>query len=268
MPVEQMVVVGAGPAGLAAACQLELYGISPLVFEMDEPGGLLLNAWSVINYPGVPGGISGRKLAGLFPVPERLRRQEVTGVSRERAGSYAIVCSDGTCIAECVIVASGTCPVRIELLEVPADRLFYGVKDIPRGAFRSAAVIGGGDAALDHALALSVSMKVSVYTRNGFGGAVPHLLSTAVNTPSISLHPEGGIPGCFEEDIVVVACGRQPRVGFLHPDLLCSPPEDGSFHLCGDCVNGIYRQASIAAGDGVRAAMRTAEFLRKRNSVR
>jgi len=61
-----------------------------------------------------------------------------------------------------------------------------------------------------------------------------------------------------------VACGRRPNVGFVSEDLLCSPPEDHSFHLCGDCANGIFRQVSIAVGDGVRAAMKTAEYLRKR----
>ncbi|HIE03451.1 MAG TPA: FAD-dependent oxidoreductase, partial [Candidatus Latescibacteria bacterium] len=47
----KVVVIGAGPAGVAAAIQLKRYGIKPLVFEKDRIGGLLWNANLVENYP-------------------------------------------------------------------------------------------------------------------------------------------------------------------------------------------------------------------------
>ena len=59
MNKEEVIIVGAGPAGLATALQLERYGIKPLVVEKEHLGGLLHNANLVENYPGFPGGIPG-----------------------------------------------------------------------------------------------------------------------------------------------------------------------------------------------------------------
>ena len=110
-------------------------------------------------------------------------------------------------------------------------------------------------------------MKVNVYSRSGFRGAVPHLLEKAKKTGSIDMFPDWAVFENFTEDLVVVACGRKPNVGFIADDLLCSPPDDGSFHLCGDCSNGLLRQASIAVGNGVKAAMEAAAYLKKRKKA-
>ena len=66
MKVEPVMIIGAGPAGLATAIQLKRYGIHPLLFEGEEVGGLLRNANLVENYPGFPKGVSGSKLVNLF----------------------------------------------------------------------------------------------------------------------------------------------------------------------------------------------------------
>ena len=55
----QVIIIGAGPAGMAAAIQLKRYGITPLVFEKNRAGGLLWNANSVENYPVFPAGFQG-----------------------------------------------------------------------------------------------------------------------------------------------------------------------------------------------------------------
>jgi thioredoxin reductase len=56
----EVAIIGAGPAGIAAAIQLKRFNIEPIVFEQDEIGGLLRNAHLVENYPGFPAGIAGR----------------------------------------------------------------------------------------------------------------------------------------------------------------------------------------------------------------
>ena len=70
---EQVVIVGAGPAGIACAVQLRRYGLDPLLLEKDQPGGLLKNAWRIDNYPGYPEGIGGSALVnridGRLPLP-------------------------------------------------------------------------------------------------------------------------------------------------------------------------------------------------------
>jgi thioredoxin reductase (NADPH) len=66
MQVEDVIIIGAGPAGLAAAIQLKRYGIQPLLFERAALGGLLSNANLVENYPGFPRGVTGPGLVKLF----------------------------------------------------------------------------------------------------------------------------------------------------------------------------------------------------------
>ncbi|MCK4410221.1 MAG: NAD(P)-binding protein, partial [Candidatus Eisenbacteria sp.] len=59
-------IIGAGPAGIAAAVQLARHGVAAVVFEGGPTGGLLRTAWRVENFPGFPGGISGPELVGLL----------------------------------------------------------------------------------------------------------------------------------------------------------------------------------------------------------
>ena len=67
-----VVVIGAGPAGISASIQLKRSGIEPLLLEKDETGGLLLNANLVENYPGFPEGING------FALVEKFKKQAKT----------------------------------------------------------------------------------------------------------------------------------------------------------------------------------------------
>lgn len=266
MNAENVIIVGAGPAGLAAARQLKLYGIDPLVYECGEPGGLLLNACSVVNYPGIPEGISGRELVNLFELPSRLLPTEVTGICREDR-IYRIQTDKGDITASSVIVASGTTPRKVVIPGVPRELIHYNVKETAGFSGKSAAVIGGGDAALDYAMTLSSKFTVNVYARGDFSRVVPHLLNKVMNFPGITLHRESFPKKSFTEDIIVAAVGRTSRVDFISEELLSSPPADGSFHMCGDCRNGMFRQTAIAVGNGVEAAMKTAEYLKNMETV-
>lgn len=259
---EKVVIIGCGPAGFAAARQLKLYGIDPLVFERDEPGGLLLNACSVINYPGAPEGISGRELIGRFPLPNRLLINEVTRI--DRTDSIYEIESDRGAITKAfsVIVASGTVPLTTEIPGIERDRIRYDVKNPDEFHSEQIAVIGGGDAALDYAMTLSSGHTVNVYSRSDFAKAVPHLLRKVQQNRKITLHT-GGLPESYSEDSIVIAIGRVAEFDIISKKLLSSPPEDGSFHMCGDCKNGKYRQAAIAVGNGVEAAMKTVKYLKR-----
>ncbi|MBU1708243.1 FAD-dependent oxidoreductase, partial [bacterium] len=64
--MKNVVVIGAGPAGIATAIQLRRHGIEPVLFEQNSVGGLLRNANLVENYPGFPEGIAGPALVALF----------------------------------------------------------------------------------------------------------------------------------------------------------------------------------------------------------
>ena len=55
MQPDEVIIIGAGPAGMTAAIQLKRYGIPFVLLEKERVGGLLWNANLVENYPGFPG---------------------------------------------------------------------------------------------------------------------------------------------------------------------------------------------------------------------
>jgi thioredoxin reductase (NADPH) len=109
-----VIVVGAGPTGLAAGIQLALFGLDTLVLETkEEVGGIAVRASSFENYPGFPGKISGKELM------KRMTRQAVnSGVklhTSERVidlslrGRYKVVkTSRGVYSAKALILACGS----------------------------------------------------------------------------------------------------------------------------------------------------------------
>ena len=64
--MHDVAIVGAGPAGIAASIYLKRAGFNVHLFEKNQVGGLLFNAYRVENYPGFPDGIKGDELCTLF----------------------------------------------------------------------------------------------------------------------------------------------------------------------------------------------------------
>ncbi|MFC2079575.1 NAD(P)/FAD-dependent oxidoreductase, partial [Candidatus Bipolaricaulota bacterium] len=146
-------IIGAGPAGIAAAIQLLRSGIEPLLLDSGTPGGLLWNAHRVDNYPGFPAGISGPRLIRRF-----LRQLQKTGgtVVKHRVTNLSIedhfILQTDTDLfgAKTVIVASGTSPCPVESIDISADcqdLVFRDVWPLRGGNGRRIAIVGGGDAA-------------------------------------------------------------------------------------------------------------------------
>jgi len=290
-------IIGAGPAGVAAAVQLARHGIRPVVFEGGSIGGLLRTAWRVENFPGFPGGISGPELAGLLD--EQLRvsgaelvREEVASVDRE--GELMVVRTDGLDVRfRAVIVASGTRPREVTDPEIPPEarnRVFREVGDIRGARGARIAVIGGGDAAFDYALGLSEENEVTILVRGNDTRCLPLLAERARSGECVTVRmatrvtdvakgsggplrltflsdggDAGSVRGDLHVDYLVLAVGREPDDGFLSEELrLDATALEARRELlfAGDVRNGIFRQASIAAGQGTHAAMKVAAMLR------
>jgi thioredoxin reductase (NADPH) len=189
--IEELVVVGAGPAGCAAAVQGRRLGLKPrLLDETGEVGGLLLNAHCVENYPGVepmPGAELAARLkahiARFGVAVERGRASavsamttapEITVMRAERGTPTGLTLAGdfGSIEARSVILAVGTRPQPLLLSGIAAmagERLFYEVRAllarIP--APGRVVVIGGGEAALDYALTLAdAGAEVTILTRS------------------------------------------------------------------------------------------------------
>jgi thioredoxin reductase (NADPH) len=161
-----LLVVGAGPAGLAAAVYGASEGLQTIVVEAESPGGQAATSPRIENYLGFPSGISGNDLA------ERARIQaEKFGarlmVPASAAGLYSaegvhhVTLDDGSEVAtRCLLVATGA---RYRRLSVPGLRefegvsVFYAATQIEAAACvaQNVAVVGGGNSAAQAALFLA-----------------------------------------------------------------------------------------------------------------
>src|SRR3954464_11925411 len=108
-----LVIVGGGPAGLAAAVYGASEGLRTLMVEREAPGGQAGQSSRIENYPGFPTGLSGSDLARRATDQARrlgaelLTVQDVTGLSVEGAGRVVRLDGGASLSANCVLVASG-----------------------------------------------------------------------------------------------------------------------------------------------------------------
>jgi thioredoxin reductase (NADPH) len=162
MPSEQfdVVIVGAGPAGLCAAMYAGRAMLKTVVLERGIPGGELLNTEKVEDYPGFIS-ILGPDLAAKMTEHAQafgadIRMENVEGIHRLSDGSFRVATStDAEYLAPTVILTAGGTPTK---LGVPGE-LEYAGKGVSYcavcdGAFfkgERLAVVGGGDAAVEEA---------------------------------------------------------------------------------------------------------------------
>ncbi len=161
-----LVVVGAGPAGLGASVYGASEGLSTLALESVALGGQAGTSSRIENYPGFPAGLSGFELATRILVQadkfgtRTAVPQEAVDLRRED-GHYRIELSEGGHVtARCVIAATGA---RYRRLEVPRLERFEGVSihyaateaEAQQCEGEEVAVVGGGNSAGQAALYLA-----------------------------------------------------------------------------------------------------------------
>lgn len=287
MKVEDVTIVGAGPAGIAAAIQLKRWGIEPLLLEADHVGGLLVNANLVENYPGFPDGISGIDLVELFKsqlarVDVVARYEEVLEIDHDE--NFKLRTSKREFESKFAVIASGTQPSTFDSVSIPKEvigKVFYEVYPIIGVEGKIIAIIGAGDAAFDYAMNLSRKNEVTILNRGSKRKCLPLLWERTQKSAHISYNENTALyaiadngnrlvlkckipPGDWElvTDYVIFAIGRKPRMGFLSKrltELASELKKEGTLFFVGDVANDIYRQTTIAVGDGVRAAMKICE---------
>ncbi|MCF8082648.1 MAG: thioredoxin-disulfide reductase [Deltaproteobacteria bacterium] len=158
-----LIIIGAGPAGLAAGIYAARDQQDVVLVEKLSPGGQVLNTDWVENYPGFPDGISG------FELMDAMRRQadrfglqilsrEVQGV--DFSGEVkALTLPDGKMTARSVIIATGAQPRKVgiegEELLTGKGVSYCGTCDGPFYRDAEVGVIGGGDTAIEEALFLT-----------------------------------------------------------------------------------------------------------------
>ena len=157
-----IIVIGAGPAGLTAALYARRAEKSVLVIEKESFGGQITHSPRVENYPGFIA-MSGNELADklieqVFAQGAEIELDEVVGIEGE-AGNYTVLGASKSYSAKSVIIATGS---RHRTLGLPGEEELVGEGisycAVCDGAFykgKTVAVIGGGNSALVDAVMLS-----------------------------------------------------------------------------------------------------------------
>ncbi|WKC58067.1 thioredoxin-disulfide reductase [Borrelia sp. P9F1] len=195
--VEDVVIVGSGPAGLTAGIYSVMGGYKTVVLEGPEPGGQLTTTTEVYNYPGFKNGVDGRELMlnmkeqvvnlGATTYPETVRSIE------KRDNIFYLLSDNYIYKSRAVVIAVGSAPRKLDNLKnsdlfwnrgvsvcaICDGHLFKG-KDV--------AVIGGGDTAITEAIYLSkLAASVYVIVRKDYLRAVAMLRENVVKLSNVEI---------------------------------------------------------------------------------
>jgi thioredoxin reductase (NADPH) len=287
MNLYDIIIIGGGPAGIGAALQAGREGRSVLLAEKDALGGRLNHAFLVKNFPlAGPKGCSGKIVVrGLVKQLKGLDVTTIQGtctVIDHKNGIFFSLIDGRDYNSRAVILAAGLEPKK---LFVPGageafeqKRLVYYWDDLPGPQKdKSIAVIGGGEVALDQACSLAAKgAEVTVLVRGDKMKAYPGLIELTetlgvkkkycseinrilLNGPELVLQGSGS--KTIKCNYAVVAIGSVVSKTILTKQ--AKKLINKGLYLAGDLANNNNRQAAIAFGSGVKAAMLAGEYLKR-----
>ena len=196
LPYWDVVIIGAGPAGLAASLTTAHRALTTLVIEAkDRPGGqpqFLYPDKRIVDIPGFPDGISGEELSARtyrqavdalvqFRFNDELVAIEDTDQCEKEDQLRRVITKQGSYLCRKVIIACGLLhyPRKLPVLdELNSKNVYYKVPKIGDYADKQVVVVGGGDSAFDAAvMALERSADVDVLVRGDTPSAKPDTVS-------------------------------------------------------------------------------------------
>jgi thioredoxin reductase (NADPH) len=199
-PLRDLVIIGAGPAGLSAAVYAASEGLDALVVEAQSPGGQAGSSSRIENYLGFPTGVTGQELASkAFVQAEKFGAEFAIARSAVRLDCgrpYRVDLGAGNVVqARAVIIASG---VRYRKPDIPnlsgyeGVGVYYGATTMEAALCRGeeAIVVGGGNSAGQAAVFLSGECRrVTVMVRGpGLAQSMSrYLIRRIEDTPNITL---------------------------------------------------------------------------------
>ena len=295
-----VVIIGAGVAGLTAAMVAAGHGVSTLVIEQLGPGGQISTIEKITNFPGFPDGIAGYELGPLLQQQAEaagavLQLDSVSAIAVDGC-NYRLTCADEDITARAVIIAAGS---SLRKLAIAGEAEFTGrgvshcaACDGPLFKGQPVVVVGGGDSAFDEALVLAGhASEVTVIHR----GPVPSARSAAIaqlaalphvhivaDAELVAIEGDKALTGIVIRrgaEIERKSCraifaytGLEPRTGFLKDlialdaqgrivtDLMMRTSRPGLF-AAGDIRAGSVNVLASVAGDAATAAISAVRYL-------
>ena len=195
--VKDTVIIGGGVSGMSAGIFSARLGLNTVLLERLMPGGQVINAEKVEDYPGFPNGVSGAELVGLTQEQAMSAGTDIslTEVMEIKTGDSGIevVTYDSSILTRTVIIAGGS---TLKKLSVPGEEKLEGSGvsycATCDGAFfldQKVCVIGGGDSAFEEALTLTdFASSVNIYCRESQPHAQAILQSKVDNNEKITIH--------------------------------------------------------------------------------
>ena len=209
-----VIVVGAGPAGLAASVYAASEGLSVLTLDTDGPGGQAGTSSKIENYLGFPMGVSGRELADRASVQAQKFGARIAApakaVDLEKNGDdYCLSLEDGRKLkSRAVVIATGA-----QYRKLPIDNLerfegrgvYYGATPMEAQLCGGSevAVVGAGNSAGQGAVFLSQTAKAVhvVYRRADIRETMSeYLVRRLEEAPNIHLHPSKDVVALHGQD--------------------------------------------------------------------
>ncbi|HEX8815625.1 MAG TPA: FAD-dependent oxidoreductase [Terriglobales bacterium] len=200
--VRDLIIVGAGPAGLAAAVYAASEGLDALVIETESPGGQAASSSKIENYLGFPYGVSGQELAQrAFTQAQKFGAKMMVAHSVEKLlcdrRPYRLLMDDGSTLsARSIVIATGAQykkPAIANLKQYEGQGVYYGATYMEAQLCLGddVVVVGGGNSAGQAAVYLSQSArKVYMLVRSGelADTMSRYLIKRIDENPQIELH--------------------------------------------------------------------------------
>ncbi|MCW4011699.1 MAG: thioredoxin-disulfide reductase [Candidatus Bathyarchaeota archaeon] len=296
-----LIIIGAGPAGLTAAIYAGRAKLDTLLIAGKTPGGQIYLTYQVENYPGFPDGVTGpelveRMVSQVKRFGAEIILEEATKVDFT-SEPYKVYVKDKVFEAYSVIIATGS---RNRLLGLESESRLMG-----RGVFVCATcdaalyeelrvvAVGGGDSALQEALDITkfASEVIIVHRRDTFS-AQRYLIEEVENNPKITTMMHHTVEEVLGEDFVtgvrvrnldtgethdlqtdgvLIAIGWLPNTELFRSQLELTDQgyitADGvltskpGVFVAGDLNDTVYRQLATACGSGCKAALEAERYL-------
>ena len=299
-----VVIIGSGLAGLTGALFAARHGLLTLVLEANIPGGHLISIEKIEDFPGFPDGIAGYDLC---PTVQRqaadqgaeFQRAEVLGLEAQDR-LWSLITDEERHRAKAVIVATGS---RLKSLGVPGEEKLTGRGvshcascDGPLYNGRTVGVVGGGDSALQEALALTNYAEQILLFHEGEQFSAQHtyqqrVLGSTKITPRYRTTVEEilgdtAVAGVRARDLssgessqvdlagLFIYAGLQPNTALLKDlvelsdtgrvptDPWMKTSRDG-LYAAGDIRRDAAAQAISSAGDGATAAIAAYRYIKE-----